>query len=53
MDKKKAGKKMQLSRETLRQLTADRLETIAAGATNVRTICFSCDSVCATNCHGC
>ncbi len=53
MDKKKTAKKMLLSRETLRQLSVDRLETIEGGATNVRTICFSCYSVCATNCHGC
>jgi hypothetical protein len=53
MYKKRADKKVLLNRETLRQLSTDRLEEVAGGATNVRTICFSCYSVCRTNCHGC
>ena len=50
---KKPAKKVSLNRETLRQLSTDSLEAVVGGATNVRTICFSCYSVCRTNCHGC
>lgn len=53
MHKKHADKKMLLNRETLRQLSTDHLKEVAGGATKVRTICFSCYSVCRTNCHTC
>ena len=53
MHKKGSDKKFLLNRETLRQLSTDRLEAVAGGATHVRTICFTCGSVCATNCHTC
>jgi hypothetical protein len=53
MYKKQPKKKVTLNRETLRQLSMDHLEAVVGGATNVRTICFSCYSVCRTNCHGC
>jgi hypothetical protein len=52
MHKKMATKKMLLNRETLRQLSTDRLEAVVGGATG-RTICYTCGSVCRTNCHTC
>jgi|HubBroStandDraft_3_1064219.scaffolds.fasta_scaffold08233_2 hypothetical protein len=52
MNKKMAGKKVHLNRETLRQLSTDRLEAVAGGATG-RSLCYTCGSVCHTNCHTC
>ena len=52
MDKKMAGKKMLLNRETLRQLSTDRLEAVVGGVTG-RSLCYTCGSVCHTNCHSC
>ncbi len=52
MNKKMTGKKILLNRETLHQLSTDRLEAVVGGATG-RTICYTCGSVCRTNCHTC
>jgi len=51
MNKKPALKRVLLSRETLRQLSTDRLQTVAGGT--VHTACNTCVSVCRTNCHTC
>jgi hypothetical protein len=51
MYKKSAQKKVVLSRETLRQLSTDRLQAVAGGT--VHTACNTCVSVCRTNCHTC
>jgi hypothetical protein len=52
MHKKSANKKVLLNRETLCQLSTDRLEAVAGGATGY-SICYTCGSVCRTNCHSC
>ncbi len=52
MYKKISSKKIQLHRETLRDLSTDRLAAVAGGATGL-SLCYSCGSVCKTNCHGC
>jgi len=51
MNKKPADKKVLLNRETLRQLSTDRLADVG-GATGY-SICYTCGSVCRTNCHSC
>ena len=52
MDKKMAAKKMLLSRETLRQLSTDCLGAVVGGNTGY-SLCYTCGSVCHTNCHSC
>ncbi len=51
MYKKPVQKRILLNRETLHQLSTDRLQEVAGGT--VHTACNTCVSVCRTNCHTC
>jgi hypothetical protein len=54
--KRQVQKRMQLHRETLRELASPQLARVAAGATLPRTVCVQCPTnhtIACSLCHTC